>query len=291
MRDITTLLRDADPSPDTPAYTDTERARILSAATATSRSSGKTWWRVGAVAAAATLVTAIGVINLGGPGGATAAANDVLTQAAINAVDPPVRPDQWWEITRSSVNEQDLEGAPCLIASERTDWLVVDGSKPLIFVEQPATLSKQLDPTRPCDLSQFNPNPYVMTFDKPPYPGRGVAYFAGLPRDRAELRKIIMELAARPDDDNHAQAHTVIHDMLSTGLVPADLRTAMFDVMKTIPGVDVTSDEMVSGRRVVGLGIKIRYGYGKQIWWIPRPASSSVSGTPVSMVRCGTRRR
>ena len=69
MTDIDTLLRAADPAAGVPDYSDAECRHILVRAIApTTPPKRRAGWRIGAVASAMVMVTAVGVSNLVGTG-------------------------------------------------------------------------------------------------------------------------------------------------------------------------------------------------------------------------------
>lgn len=56
-----------------------------------------------------------------------------------------------------------------------------------------------------------------------------------------------------------------VADVLRSGLVPADLRASLFEVLTTVPGIEVTSEEVVDGRTIVALAIDDTYGNTDQL--------------------------
>lgn len=77
---------------------------------------------------------------------------------------------------------------------------------------------------------------------------------AAMPRDPDALYRWISEHAS--GSASHEEAMTVlITDRLTTGMVPADLRSAMYQVLAEIPGSTVTHDAVtLDGRKGVGIG-------------------------------------
>ena len=70
-------------------------------------------------------------------------------------------------------------------------------------------------------------------------------FLAGLPRDSSQLLAQLRESSAGRGDDR--RAFTYAMDVLRTGVVPADLRVALYRALLTIPGVEVAEDG-ASGR-------------------------------------------
>ncbi|WP_109506517.1 CU044_5270 family protein [Nocardioides speluncae] len=80
-------------------------------------------------------------------------------------------------------------------------------------------------------------------------------FLDSLPRDRDELRDRLYDDSAGGGQSVDGEALVYIADLLRSGRVPADLRVALFEVAKTIPGVTVTDDAVVlDGRRGVAIG-------------------------------------
>lgn len=80
-------------------------------------------------------------------------------------------------------------------------------------------------------------------------------FLDSLPRDREELRDRLYDDSDGGGQSEDGNALTYIADIIRSGRVPADLRAALFEVAKTIPGVAVTDDAAVlDGRRGVAIG-------------------------------------
>ncbi len=268
---MTTLderLRSADPAADVPAYTAVEAdlllGRVLDAAdTDTAPARPRRPLRCGMLAAAALLAVALIVFpGLGfGREGATAAASGVLDRAKLAAVDPPARAEQYWKITtRSIINEITGEGSwgdpastTWLRHAERTTWVAVDGSRPTWFRDRLGPYVRQVSgpsvdlPTVEWHISDMwttnlpeNASPIDVRL---------------LPRDPGLLRTALYALAAGRGVSADDQVVNDVAGILRQGLADAPLRAALFEVLKTVPGVDLVDDDVtLDGRQGLALG-------------------------------------
>ena len=181
MNNFETLLRAHDPGADTPDYSDAERRDFLSNAIAPAAPSRRRrGWRIGAVAAAMVTVAGLGVGNLAGSN-ATARAEEILTEAAINAVDPPTQPGQYWKVTATG----DYGGVDaCGDNFVETSYLSVEGNRPSWYIESdnraPGCAPAVQDRTWTLTKS---PNEMVDSWRWP-----SPSFFASLPRDVEQLR-------------------------------------------------------------------------------------------------------
>ncbi|MFC4951121.1 hypothetical protein [Pseudonocardia sp. GCM10023141] len=84
------------------------------------------------------------------------------------------------------------------------------------------------------------------------------AFLAGLPRDPAQL---LARLERDVPDNIRGNAELLVYatDLLRTGLVPADLRSALYLALAHVGGVTVTAGAVnLDGRSGVALGIDVR---------------------------------
>lgn len=272
--DLFTTLRAADPARGRGGYSDDELTRlageIARRADAGGAGSGarqvarrpdvRRLWPVLPAAAAVTLALVLGPALAGSPS-ASAEAVAVLNEAAdnITAVDPPARPDQWWQVTTTGYAAVYLKGVPprpddwvvVLEQQTRTQYLAVDGARPTVTVDGPRPILRQLagPPAGSDDLraalgeeagaawtSTIAPNEAGGTWSSPT-----PEVLANLPRDPAALRERLYADAAGQGTSADVGAFVSVVDLLRTGIVPADLRAALYRVLATIPGVEVTS--------------------------------------------------
>lgn len=262
MKDIDTLLREADPAAHTPDYTEAERRDLLAAAlTSPPRRRSRLLPRLAAVAAATALVAWVGVSQLAGSG-ATARAEEVLTEAAINAVDEPARPDQYWEIT-----QEGSAGDPaCPESSIERRYIAVDGNRPSWYYLKDTSPNCHPDTPNPDESGwQWAKSPNEMV-DSWTYPSP--KFLASLPRDPIALRDKMaadsrkMNFMEEALDAGHGP-YMIISRLLSSDAVPADLRVAFFEVLKMTPGLDITQELERDGRAVVILEVPDGEGTGQ----------------------------
>jgi hypothetical protein len=224
-------------------------------------------WPSLAIAAStvAALVVGAMLIGLPGTGPASAEARAVLEQAArstITAVDPPLRPDQyryvgtraWW---LSTVVRQDGAPLSALVenrieywvpADPASDWLMVSGTTGRYTVVQGtedelrATGALDADPaeriTAGCGAF-YGPETNQCTGPgswQNPTP----EFLAGLPRDPDEL---FDRLDRDAPDNSRGNAELLVYaaDLLRNPLlVPADLRSALYQALTRVGGLTVT---------------------------------------------------
>lgn len=261
------LMRQCDPAAGTPSMDHAARSRLLEAITSGSvtggEASGTRRLRGGRplrwlVAAAAVLTVALTGWQVLTPHGAEAHAQEVLLLAAENVTDVPTTPGQYWEITRHDIGVTGhcpgTDNSQCVdLYVEKyvtTRYVEVTGDGPVLVVSDPAELvqpitTDELAPSLPRIVSELPPpnaTPGSWQIGSP-------AWMATLPREVSALRQ---ELYAATGDD--AGAFTYATDLMYSGLVPADLRAVLFQVMATIPGVTVADDDVtLDGRAGVAL--------------------------------------
>ncbi len=249
MNDLDTLLRAADPAAETRDFTDAERRAILtSALTPQQAPKRRLGWRIGAVAAAALTAIGLGIGNLGGSS-AEARADEVLTEAAINAVDPPSRPDQYWEVTAA----RDYGTDGCAMSDE-IYYLSVSGDQPTWYLSRdtsPAACPGEPEASYTWTLPK-SPNEMVDSWRWP-----SPAFLASLPRDVDQLReRLYQDAEGGAVSGRDVGVFLLVGYALTYGAPTADLRAAFFEVLKTVPGITVTDEMEVDGRTVAVFGIR-----------------------------------
>lgn len=295
-------LRHADPGRDVPAYTDAERRLLLADATADSRvtelllrTPGRRWPRV-AVAAAAGL-TALGLLGvqlMGGVQPPLATAEEVLDAAAIHATDPTAADGQYWRITRSGtvVHVELVEGGgdrTYIVSDVDVHYRPVSGQGASWFVDGADAVERQVSGA-PADAASVDTAPFIWQEDaltEGSWQGPTLAWLAALPRDPQALSdRVYADSAGQgvtPDDE----AFVTIADVLRSGLVPADLRSALYQVLRTVPGVVVTEQEAdIDGRTGVALGRDDATGGSVEI--VIDPATGEVVGEREQIALPGT---
>jgi RNA polymerase sigma-70 factor (ECF subfamily) len=102
-------------------------------------------------------------------------------------------------------------------------------------------------------------------------------FMAGLPRDPAELLRRIYHDSAGHGRGRDDEAFVYIRDVLRPGVVPADLRAALFGAAALIPGVRLVSDSVnLDGRH--GVAVALSDHGDSRVELIFDPASGDVIG-------------
>ncbi len=311
-----TRLRAADPAVDLPEY-DPERARALlhrivteppagpafpaAARTAPPKPSARRTRRlvlggVGVLTAAAVTTGVLLVAPLTTPGpdgstpaGASAAAAEVLRRAAdITPVDPPTKPGQYWKITTTgttlTTTVSDGTSTNDLMRGTRVEYVAVDGARPTWFVDEPSTWVRRLSgpPNPPPEPTRGTRDVWTLGIPPSAVPGSwqqpNLAWLKDVPREPAALRARLYADAAGHGQSTDGEVLVLVADVLRSGLVPGDLRAAMYRVLQTVPGVEVTGHAaVVNGRKGVAIGRNETAGVDRQEIVID-PANGQVIG-------------
>ncbi|WP_320514721.1 CU044_5270 family protein [Curtobacterium sp. CFBP9011] len=105
------------------------------------------------------------------------------------------------------------------------------------------------------------------------------AELAEMPRDPAALYGWVSDHAAGSASHEEAMT-TLITDDLGTGMVPADLRSAMYQVLAKIPGTTITHDTVtLDGRKGIGIGRDEAARQGEHSEIVIDPQSGDFIGT------------
>lgn len=253
-------MRNGDPAAELAPYSPDERRELLDAALAPTRPTGRrSRVRVLLAACAALVVGGLGYQSVTASIG-TAQAAEVLTQAAIHASDPPAKPGQYWEITRTGTNLYgDTADRLFLVRTRAIDYVAVDGRRPSWFVRGGASTIRQLSgPSGPATwagrdawTTNLSPEQKPAWWSEP-----SPSWFASLPRDTAALRARLYADTAGHGSNPDDEAFVYVADVLRSGVVPADLRAALYRVLATVPGTTVTERHVTSddGRSGVAIG-------------------------------------
>ena len=265
-------------------------------------------WYVAAVGAAAAAVYAVAGVPWGSPGpsgplGASPAAAAVLDRAAsVVPVDPPARGEQYWAIrtvgtTASGAALTDPTGgteslATYLVTGDRVDYVAVDGSRPTWTESTKAIRVTQLSgppdfgrPERSTSAWTSNLTPA----DIPPaWQVPSPAFLASLPRDATALRERLYADSAGRGPSADGEAVVYVADVLRSGLVPADLRAALYRVLETVPGVEITDAQAtIDGRTGTAIG-RFESVQGLRQELVIDPASGEVMGERTICWDCST---
>ena len=278
-------MRTSDSATGLASYEPERRRELIDAAIAatTSRRRRHSRARVLLAACAALVAVGLGYQSVTASIG-TAQAADVLSRAAIRASDPPAKPGQYWEITRIGTSLYgDTDDRLFLVRNEHIDYVAVDGRRPSWFVRGGAGTIRQLagtaasGPVRWAGRNAWTSN--LSPEQKPAWWGEpSPSWFASLPRDTAALRvRLYADTkghGSNPDDE----AFVYVADVLRSGVVPADLRAALYRVLQTIPGTTVTEQHvtMEDGRSGVAIGRNDIFGSHNEL--VIDPESGQVIG-------------
>lgn len=215
---------------------------------------------------------------------ARAAAVKRLNVAAdnIKSTDEPLRPGQYRYIATHAwwMSQGDLDGkmiaylAENLLetwvpAKETDDWLwrrEVTGKRTWVAGTEEEARAAGLQPDvpawpegewrAPCGDWFAEEEGREPCREKGTWQGPNEAFMASLPRDPAALYQRLRADTAGPrkSSDLAMLAYTV--DILRTGLVPADLRAALYRSLAKVPGVVITEDVAnLDGRRGTAFGV------------------------------------
>lgn len=225
-----------------------------------------------AAAAAAVVAALIGgdVVGLAAwRGGATAQAAEILNaaaQTAITTADPVVNPGQYLKIKStnvwsteavqedgSSYQWLDTEKFEMYIPAKRTDEWVWQrsGRIPTTFFDAKAK-EFVLD-------QNIQPHPELLRAPNGAFYGSPGGWQATdlstFPRDPYRLLNNIYKQTLGKGQSVDGEALVFIADLLRTGVVPADLRAALYKAAAMIPGVTITEGQAnLDGRTGIAIG-------------------------------------
>lgn len=240
--DLRARLQDADPAAGLPAY-DPERCEsVVSAILSDDGAGGRTRGLVrstrrrvavaGVLAAACVGVVAVGIWPVSG---ASAQASNLLTTAESRFADPPARDDQYWRVTRDSL---DRDG----VRRVRTEYVAVDGTRPTYHVDDTYASKTQAVPTATSNGRAV----WVMNLTPKQIPGGWqvptAAFLATLPADPGALRDRLYRDSEGRGNSVDGEAFVYVADLLRDGTLPAVVTRRMYALLRTIPGVDVLPD-------------------------------------------------
>lgn len=256
-------MHDGDPAAGLAPYSPHQRRAILDDAVASTAAVRRRRppVRVLLAACAALVVVGLGFQSVTASVGAAQAA-EVLTQAAIHASDPHTKPGQYWEITRIGTNlYSDAEDRMFIVRTTDTDFVAVDGKRPSWFARGGARTVRQLagppasDPVTWSGSDAWTTN--LSPEQKPAWWSEpSPSWLAALPRDTTALRERLYADSSGHGSNPDDEAFVYVADVLRSGVVPADLRSALYGVLKTIPGTIVVDRRVMleDGRSGVAIG-------------------------------------
>jgi hypothetical protein len=311
----TARLRTADPARHLPGYDEASSAALIAAATdpraprawpaPANRRGLRRGVTLGLAAAgtavALTLGPALVDVVTGSSSGAAPAAAQLLTRAAdISVSDDPARPEQWYRITARNVGVTteagDRDGQQVRIgwrtSRQRTDYVAVDGARPTYVVEAATADPVQVfgpAATAPAEWRTRTPDVWTSNLAPIDIPASWQAptpsWLAALPRDPAALRARMYADAAGHGPSTDTDGLVLAADVLRSGLAPSELRAVLYRVLRTVPGVTITSESAtLDGRTGVGIGrSEDRNGLRQEI--VIDPATGQVIGERTLVTR------
>lgn len=237
------------------------------------------WWRIGLVAAAvaALLAGVMFAVPATVRHAADAEAVTVLAQAAAAPASDPVIPAGHYLYTEVHARWLSM-GGDGGESSISIDEHLIQTWRPAIWTDQWTMHSRVLG--RTWIVKPKNPQPVNTAVEKISAPCGGYydggcsaeghwqaptpEFMAALPRDPTQL---LERLKRDAPDNGRGNAELVVYvaDILRNGLVPADLRVALYQTLSLIDGVQIT-DQLANldGRIGTAIGIVDPSGYTRQ---------------------------
>lgn len=245
-----------------------------------------------ASAAAALLVGGIVAADVVLPGqsGATAEAAEVLNNAAaatIQTSDPLVGPGQYLKIETTAVY-----GASSVAADgTQAAWLDKTGGQVYVPADRsgtwiwnredrvPTTFFSEASKAAVAKMQESlakDPGPSLVGIQRAPrgafygseqtvINGIPLAKVSSLPKDPRALLNFIRERTKGAGPSSEMEALITIADTLRTGVIPADVRAALYKAAALIPGVTVVDKQAtLNGKTGVAIGIQSPDGGARQ---------------------------
>lgn len=227
---------------------------------------------VGAAALAAALVLTNVVGLAGWRGGADSAAAAVLHEAALKTIstsDPAVGPSQYVKVITDAVYANINDDGGYLATQNSQLYIPKNRSDDWVWVRDPSTVARTygLASEKAARAAGTDPGETVRAAEGAFYNGRPQDDgLAGLPRNPTQLLNHIYLVTLGQGVSRDGEALVFIADTLRTGVVPADLRAALYDAAAMIPGVEITDREAnLDGRTGIALGRNETNGIRQEI--------------------------
>lgn len=232
--------------------------------------------------AAAALVAGLiagDVVGLAGwRGGASAQAAEVLkkaAQTAINTTDPVVNPGQYLRIQSTNIWRTDSSAEDGSryhwLDTEKFDiYIPADRSDEWVWQRSGRVPTTFFDATAKEYVREQNirAHPELLRAAKGEFYGtRGLltADMSVFPRDPYRLLNNIYKQTLGKGQSVDGEALVFIADLLRTGIVPADLRAALYKAAAMIPGVTITEGQAnLNGQTGVAIGHTDSSGFESQ---------------------------
>lgn len=268
---LRTVRKDAvDPSPET--LDRGRRALVEHIGSRPTRNSHRGLKRVGwigggtavALGVAAALVFSNVVGFAGWRGGADAAAAAALSDAAavtIKTSDPMVGPGQYLKVSTQAVYSVQVPDSAYLGTQNGQMYIPANHNHEWVWVREPSTVAKTFGPASEkiaaANTKSESKTPDIIRAAKGAwYNGKPAEWgFDKLPRDPQQLLNYIYRTTAGQGVSPDGEALGFIADTLRTGVVPADLRAALYKAVAGIPGVTITDHAAtLDGRTGIAFG-------------------------------------
>jgi hypothetical protein len=244
--------------------------------------SGATVVAIG-VGAALVLSNVVGLAGWrGGADGAAAAALDDAAAATIKTSDPVVAPGQFLEIATKAVYSASGDDGTYLASQDGEMYIPADHDDDWVWVREPSVPVKTFGPgsEKQVDADQGgSTDPEIVRAAKGAwYNGKPADFgLSKLPRDPQQLLNYIYRVTTGQGVSPDGEALVFIADTLRTGVVPADLRAALYKAAAGIPGVTITDKAAtLNGRTGVAFGRDEGNGLSQEL--IIDPATGLVIG-------------
>lgn len=216
---------------------------------------------IGAFGLAAVLVVT-DVIGLAGwRGGADSAAAAVLHDAALKTIkssDPVVGAGQYLKVTTDAVYSDENSDGGYLATQNSQLYIPAKKTEDWVWVRDPSTVARTFGPAseKAAQQNGTDTGEVVRAAEGAFYNGKPQDDgLAALPRDPTRLLNHIYLVTLGAGVSRDGEALVFIADTLRTGVVPADLRAALYDAAAMIPGVEITDQEAnLDGRTGIALG-------------------------------------
>lgn len=261
-------------------------------------------WISGSTIVVAGIVAALVLTNVvglaGWRGGAEPAAAAALGDAAaatIKTSDPVVGPGQYLKVSTQavySVEGDDGTGqdAAYLATQNGQVYVPADHNEDWVWVRDPSTVAQTFGPASEraaaADTTGTSTRPEVIRAAKGAwYNGKPTEWgFESLPRDPQQLLNYIYRVTAGAGVSPDGEALVFIADTLRTGVVPADLRAALYKAAAGIPGVTITDHTAtLDGRTGIAFGRDEGNGVRQEI--IIDPTTGLLIGEREVLLRAG----
>lgn len=251
--------------------------------TTTSRAARRVGWvGAGTVVAAgvAAALVAGNVLGVAGPhGGADTAAAAVLDDAALRTIqtsDPVVGAGQYLEVATHAAyayvsNADDGTRLVYLSSQDGQVYVPSDRDGEWVWVRDPEHPVQTFGPASEQAAAEADPSPgeYLRAAGGAFYDSPAVvspAMLSALPRDPEALLAHIRTVTKGQGNSPDSEALVWIADTLRSGIVPADLRAAMFRAAALIPDIRITDRAAnLDGRTGIAIGHTFREGDVQEI--------------------------